>query len=141
MGLPCSAIISRACAKTRQRSRSQVAKAEPVKPEPLRWYEGGTLHDSPASQWLTASYRDKIATSADWVVTMRGQDQYDGSIANAIPDAKAMVTCLNEALAGPVIPKDSLGYLAAVCVRLMGSKICRSEKTSLYPLFSGRSEI
>lgn len=98
----------------------EVAKAEPVEPEPLRWYEGGTLHTSPAGDWLEASYRDKMATSADWVVTMRGADQYDGSVANAIPDAKALVTCLNEALAGPVIPKDNLGTLAAVCGVLMG---------------------
>ena len=101
----------------------KVAKAKPVevaKAEPLRWYEGGTLHTSPAKQWLTAPYRDKMATAADWVVTIRGEDHYDWQVANAIPDAKAMVTCLNEALAGPVVPKDKLSTLAAICGRLMG---------------------
>ncbi|MDY7001613.1 MAG: hypothetical protein SVS15_07515, partial [Thermodesulfobacteriota bacterium] len=32
------------------------------------WYEGGNLHRATVEEWNNASYSNKIATSADWVV-------------------------------------------------------------------------
>jgi hypothetical protein len=29
------------------------------------WYQGGTLHSSPISEWKTASYENKLATAGD----------------------------------------------------------------------------
>ena len=37
---------------------------EPTAPV-QEWYEGGTLHRAPVRTWLTAPYRDRLATSAD----------------------------------------------------------------------------
>ena len=34
--------------------------------EALEWYEGGTLHKATAREWNRASYRDRLATTADW---------------------------------------------------------------------------
>ena len=32
-----------------------------------KWYEGGTLHKAGALDWQRASYRDKLATCADFI--------------------------------------------------------------------------
>lgn len=31
-----------------------------------KWYEGGTLHKATVRAWNNSSYRDRLATSADW---------------------------------------------------------------------------
>ena len=38
---------------------------EPGSPAVLEWHEGGTLHQATVRAWRAASYRDRLATSAD----------------------------------------------------------------------------
>lgn len=35
-----------------------------------QWFEGGTLHKSSLAAWSKASYSNKLATSADFVMTL-----------------------------------------------------------------------
>lgn len=35
-----------------------------------KWYEGGTLQNASAITWQSASYRNKLATCADFVAAM-----------------------------------------------------------------------
>jgi len=35
-----------------------------------KWYEGGDLHRATVGQWRQASYRNRLATSADWFVNI-----------------------------------------------------------------------
>jgi hypothetical protein len=34
------------------------------------WYEGGTLHRATVKEWREADYRNRLATAADWALTM-----------------------------------------------------------------------
>jgi hypothetical protein len=34
------------------------------------WYEGGTLHTATVSKWNQSSYKNRLATSADWFVSI-----------------------------------------------------------------------
>ena len=34
------------------------------------WYEGGTLHTATVSKWNHSSYKNRLATSADWFVSI-----------------------------------------------------------------------
>lgn len=34
------------------------------------WYKGGTLHDSTLKEWYKASYQNRLATCADWIVIL-----------------------------------------------------------------------
>jgi hypothetical protein len=34
------------------------------------WYEGGTLHTATVSGWNQSSYKNRLATSADWFVSI-----------------------------------------------------------------------
>ncbi|AQW73427.1 hypothetical protein E4T96_14325 [Shigella flexneri] len=37
------------------------------------WYEGGTLHKANALEWQKASYKNKLATSADFIAVLYNQ--------------------------------------------------------------------
>lgn len=39
------------------------------------WYQGGNLHGSTLSQWSTASEKNKLATSSDWIVVVLGENE------------------------------------------------------------------
>jgi hypothetical protein len=38
-----------------------------------KWYEGGTLHTATVSRWNQSSYKNRLATSADWFVSITKQ--------------------------------------------------------------------
>ena len=38
------------------------------KQTPEEWYGGGTLHEKTIAEWRTATYRNRLATSADFVI-------------------------------------------------------------------------
>ena len=78
-----------------------------------KWYEGGTLHKSTVSEWKNASYRNKLATSADWVTHMYQsgsftQEVNDVIIQNSVKSgldgikfvAEKLVTGLDESVNG-----------------------------------------
>ena len=34
-----------------------------------QWFRGGTLHNATVSQWKNATYKNKLATAADWLAS------------------------------------------------------------------------
>ncbi len=34
-----------------------------------KWYEGGNLHKTSVGEWRTATYENKLATTADWSIS------------------------------------------------------------------------
>jgi hypothetical protein len=61
----------------------------------LKWYEGGTLHSNSASIWELASFKDKLATCADFIITLWQYDKLKQSLANdveSIDDLKPLAT-------------------------------------------------
>ncbi|MEM7332212.1 MAG: hypothetical protein AAF490_08980 [Chloroflexota bacterium] len=55
------------------------------------WYEGGTLHQSTVSEWITAPERDQLATAADWVTAFDGF----GAPEEIWPKAHRLRDCIN----------------------------------------------
>lgn len=67
------------------------------------WYEGGTLHQKNALSWQGATDKNKIATCADIVFTMKNREILSGEIATNIvtvddlkPYAVELKNALNE---------------------------------------------
>ena len=61
--------------KTARANQSASASPRPSAPNSyssssrLEWYEGGALHRVTLGRWASAPYRDRLATSADFVAT------------------------------------------------------------------------
>ena len=88
------------------------------------WYAGGTLHGATVSNWNKASYSNKLATAADWVVNIspriKAEVQQSGSMDALRSYAAELVTCVNEAAAGQGYGNVNVGELAASCGVIMG---------------------
>jgi hypothetical protein len=87
------------------------------------WYSGGTLHRATVGEWRNASYRDKLATAADWALAydrVKNTVLRSGSMETLKPYAIDLVTCVDGA-SGPS-GNDSLrvAQLAASCIVLLG---------------------
>ena len=83
------------------------------------WYEGGTLHRETAEEWVGASYRDRLSTSADFATAMLKSsivwDDID-RVEDIRPYAVELKTCIDEAY-GPVpsLPQLENAETAAIC--------------------------
>lgn len=91
------------------------------------WYEGGTLHQRTAEEWVEASYRNRLATSADFATAMLKSsivwDDID-SIEDIRPYATAIKTCIDEAYGpAPPLPQLENAETAAICWTLMYSHL------------------
>ena len=67
------------------------------------WYSGGTLHRATVGEWRSASYRDKLATAADWALAhdrVKSEVMGSGSMQTLKPFAIDLVACVDGA-AGP----------------------------------------
>jgi hypothetical protein len=88
-----------------------------------KWYENGTLHNASVADWNRATYRNKLATAADWAITrpqIKAKVKNSGSIDTLKPFASELVTCVNEAAAGQGYGSMSVAEVAASCMILMG---------------------
>lgn len=89
------------------------------------WYENGTLHSSTVKEWKQAEYENKIATSADWIISgsksIKTKVMNSGNLNNLKPFCKELVVCIDGAT------KDHTNWdasatteVAATCMTLMG---------------------
>lgn len=85
----------------------------PAKSSRREWNEGGTLHRSDDSEWLAASYENRLATAADYVATLRTFS----NMAQMRRAAERMEHCITRAAATKAGQKSSA--LAAVCNELL----------------------
>lgn len=87
-----------------------------------KWYEGGSLHRSNIGTWHTATYQNKLATSADWVLqspSVKNAVKKSGSIDTTKKYASQLVTCIDKAAGGAGNSEKTSG-IAASCMVLMG---------------------
>ena len=87
------------------------------------WYENGTLHHSTVAVWKKATYANKLATAADWLINipkMKARVLNSRDINTLRPFASELVSCINEASAGQGYDSMLISDVAAGCVTLMG---------------------
>lgn len=97
----------------------------------VRWYEGGTLHKSYVREWKSASRRNRLATSADFVTALLRGESLPFPGADAIrPAAEGIDECILTAASGGSagVKSDSASSMksseaAALCWMLMKSKL------------------
>lgn len=92
-------------------TNSSVPTARPTK----AWYDGGTLHDKTAADWIGATDANKLATAGDWVTVITTYKDFN----EAKGLAKDMVECIDGAVdAAPETMKAS--EIGLSCAILMG---------------------
>ena len=97
---------------------------EPTKSQnAVKWYEGGTLHKNTAAEWVTASDRDRLATSADFASTLLRQSTAWSSI-ESLDDVRSYALAMKECIDAsyypqPIVPTMSNAEAAAACWVLM----------------------
>lgn len=87
-----------------------------------KWYENGTLHKSSVADWKNATYKNRLATAADWALS---QPQINDivkksrSIDTGKPFAEELVKCVNNAASGKGYGSMKVSELATSCMILM----------------------
>ena len=87
------------------------------------WYSGGTLHRATVGEWRNASYRDKLATAADWALAhdgVKNEVTRSGSIQTLKPFAIDLVSCVDGATGPSGNDGLRVTQLAASCMVLLG---------------------
>ncbi|MBN1841245.1 MAG: hypothetical protein JW883_03055 [Deltaproteobacteria bacterium] len=87
------------------------------------WYENGTLHSASVAEWNAATYSNRLATAADMALSrpqIKAKVKNSGSIDTLRPFAIELLSCVNEAAAGPGYGSMRMAELAASCMILMG---------------------
>ena len=100
-------------------SSSTTAKS-PTSSKAKAWYSGGTLHSATMAKWRTATYANRLATSADFVTKMM---QMDGETIPPVDQLKPRAYGLEKAISVAQregIPDTmSVAEVAASCWILM----------------------
>jgi len=79
------------------------------------WLSGGTLHKSTIAEWRKASYSNRLATSADMVVSYL--DIYDFSDMDKIKqEATDLEECISITASGGDADDEQVSFIAALCL-------------------------
>lgn len=100
---------------TPRKQRSSTAKKE-------AWYEGGTLHSASLTQWRAATYRNKLATAADWAFSRPKISKIvrdSGSIETGRTFAVELLNCVDETSTIQGYDNMNAAEIAAMCMILM----------------------
>lgn len=94
------------------------------------WYKGGNLHEKRVRDWRVATYRNKLATCADFVANGAKNKIFVPKVQNAIqyredikPYAKELVDFINEATAAEgtsIFVDERIDTMALTGMKLMG---------------------
>lgn len=80
------------------------------------WYEGGTLHSATVKEWREATYTDRLATAADWALTMLEKTGNKPASTDALkPFAVDLEACVTTTAAGGNAEGQRASELAAAC--------------------------
>jgi len=84
---------------------------------PREWYVGGTLHDKTIAEWRTATYPNRLATSADFVIGV-------GNFQSLPPDLKKraieLEACISTAVQDGFTDHWTVSATGAPCAVLLG---------------------
>ena len=87
------------------------------------WYSGGTLHKATVAEWHRATYANRLATCADWLVALEEPDtEIDYSTVK--PKAIELEKCITDATVDmpATIKNQDVSKYAATCIVLLGLK-------------------
>jgi len=87
-----------------------------------KWYEGGTLHRKTISDWKKAENRDKLATCADFIASIKDKLNLSITSVDSIkPYAEDLVICIDIAVKDiDTMDNDKVTEVAALSMVLMG---------------------
>jgi len=92
--------------------------------KPKEWYEGGTLHKATLSEWQSASYENKLATSADMAIhapRVKRAVEEANSVDAAKSFAHEVIECLDKfSNDNPAVLNQKVADTAAICIGFMG---------------------
>jgi Domain of unknown function (DUF4190) len=80
------------------------------------WYEGGTLHRATVKEWREATYTDRLATAADWALTMLEKSGNKPASTDALkPFAVDLEACVTTTATGGNAEGQRASEVAAMC--------------------------
>ena len=85
-----------------------------------QWFQSGNLHSATVAQWKNASYQNKLATAADWLVATK----WKGHLTS--PDdfdrlklkAQMLVNAVDEVIAGQEVDSLRIAEISAALINL-----------------------
>lgn len=83
------------------------------------WFEGGTLHQKTAQDWMNASSANRLATSADFAA--KSKDRFGFNDMEGMKTAAVQImSCIDQAAPGN--PSQKVSGLAATCIVALTAK-------------------
>ena len=82
-----------------------------------KWYVGGTLHDKTVANWRAATYENRLATCADFVIKL---GKYQSLPLDLKKRAVELEACISKAVEGGSVDKKPLSEIATTCAVLLG---------------------
>ena len=79
------------------------------------WHDGGTLHNASASEWLSASYSNRLATSADFAAATK----LASDMAGLRVVAEELSSCITEAVSDSSLGSLQVKDVAALCIMMI----------------------
>lgn len=97
-----------------------------------KWYEGGTLHKATVKKWRNSSYKNRLATAADWfsAITKTHNPELKKKLDNLNNDQwllavkafdQQLEKCVSDTVAETILfkPDDQVAKIAALCYKSM----------------------
>lgn len=85
--------------------------------KPNEWYVGGTLHDKTVADWRAARYENRLATCADFVMTL---GKYQSLPSDLKKRAVELQACISKAVDGGSVDSKPVSEIAGTCAVLLG---------------------
>jgi len=85
-----------------------------------QWYQGGTLHKATYAVWKNASYKNKLATSSDWLISTswKGHLNSPDDLNRLKLKAKMLVSAVDEIVSTNYISSLIVTEIAASIITL-----------------------
>jgi len=92
----------------------------------IKWYTGGTLHNKTVGDWNSASYKNRLATSADFVTAttpkFKQSKLFEDNSRLLKLRSVALEKCTSESTVGLNVNFLKVSEIAATCITLLGFK-------------------
>ncbi|MCX6055019.1 MAG: hypothetical protein NTZ74_08920 [Chloroflexi bacterium] len=85
------------------------------------WFTGGNLHKSTVKEWRNATYANRLATSADYVVGYLDITDFS-DMATIKQEAKDLETCISTTASGGDADNEEVSFIGAMCLVLLFPK-------------------
>ena len=79
------------------------------------WYQGGTLHNATAREWQAARADNRLATTADFVASLKAAS----NMTELKTRAQAVQKCITESTKDPSLYHLQVSEVAVACITLL----------------------